>query len=33
MKLNKKVNEGIGCILTAIAFAIICWAITGFPGL
>lgn len=30
--MNKDVGEGIGCILIAIAMAIIIWALKGFPG-
>jgi len=29
--MNKDVGNGIGCLLIAIAFVIIIWAITGFP--
>jgi len=31
--VNNDVGEGIGCLLIAIAIAIIIWAIKGFPGL
>jgi hypothetical protein len=26
-------SEGLGCILAAIAAAIVIWALSGFPGL
>lgn len=28
----KDVGEGVGCILVAVAIAIIIWALSGFPG-
>lgn len=31
--MNDDVGHGIGCILIAVAIAIVLWAILGFPGL
>ena len=31
--MNNNVGEGIGCLLVALAIAILIWALKGFPGL
>ena len=33
MKMNNDIGEGIGCILVALAIAILIWALRDFPGL
>ncbi len=32
-KEDEPIRSGFGCILWAIAFAIVAWALGGFPGL
>jgi len=32
-KLDSNIDDGLGCLFTAIAIAIVLWALSGFPGL